>query len=168
MSMSYPTGPGSGSGSHGSPSSNIPSAPTPTPLTVFPTPSPSTDTASPSVVSFPPTAASSETEAPSSNPVEFSLFECSDQGLVLPAGTPAAVTTPLSLAVYYEVESMSNTTDVFLSDLQLALYSIALTAALDCGGTQRRELQLVTMRRQLTASTTEVGTYNECILVDLY
>ena len=179
MSMSYAVGNGSGSGGTGSPSSKYPVAPISTTHTVSPStgptmvsvspsktpptssPSPvSVPTSSPSPVSPPTSSPGPLSEAPSLHAAELSLFECSDQGLVVAAGTPASVTTLLSLPILLEAESTANTTNAFLSDLELALFSIALIAALDCdGNAQRRELkQVTTMRRQLTLLSKEVGT----------
>lgn len=173
VSMSYSTGPGSegsgsggsgsgsGGGNNGSPSSSSPPAPTLSSATTSPIASPSTSLPPPPTSS--PDIEAPDTEAPSSiladNITLDRLFECSDQGVVA-ASAPGAVTTPMSLAVMYEAESTANLTDAFLDDLELALFSMSLTAALDCNATQRRGLQPVDMRRQLTTSTTEMGTYS--------
>ena len=77
------------------------------------------------------------------------------------------MTTPITLTILYEAESTVDTTDGFLSDLEEALFSIALAAALECNGNARREMQEVT--RKLTTSSSVVGTYTvlNLIIVEL-
>lgn len=181
-SMSYNSAPGPGPSGNGTednddpvgndgPSS--PSGPTtPSLPTISPSPAKS-PTASPTVSpNASPTVspAPTRTVAPSASITDVgsaaSIFECNAAGAVVPVmGTPAAITTPISLSVLYEAESTLNLTDSFLADLELALFSIALNAALNCDNQRRRELFSSLMERKLTTSTTEVGTYHPSLLM---
>ena len=168
-------GGGGGGGGGGSPSSTMGPTITPFPTTsptVSPTNHPSgqpsmapltSEPSSPPSISSSPTITPAPTwsPAPTADPTDAAmsngLFECTDQG-VMPTSSPGNVTTPISLSVFYEAESMENTTDGFLTDLESALMMIALEAALDCDGTARRGLQQVSVSRRLSADSSIVGT----------
>mmetsp|Transcript_20392 Transcript_20392/g.36995 ORF Transcript_20392/g.36995 Transcript_20392/m.36995 type:complete len:384 (+) Transcript_20392:370-1521(+) len=177
-SMSYSTGSGSnndGSGGNnwgGDGGDNIggnngngdgvdsPSIPvtTPSPNTVLPidpddSMAPSSSPAPTETLSAVPTSSPTTSPAPTSAPVAPTIFECSDQGVV-PAGTPALVTTPISLTILYEAESTVDSTDAFLADLEQALFSIAVEAALECNIARR---QLQQLSRKLATSSEVVG-----------
>lgn len=165
MSMSYSTGTGGGSGGGGRGGGGGGSSPwSTTAPTDAPTSNPPIDgvdgSSAPSMSSAP---SATESSVPSASPTVATpqsgslLFECTDQGVDL-AGTPGLVTTPISLTILYEAESTEDSTDGFLADLERALFSIALTAALECDGTTRRELHEAT-RKLATASSSVVGTY---------
>jgi hypothetical protein len=66
------------------------------------------------------------------------------------------VTTPISLTILYEAESTVDSTDAFLADLEQALFSIAVEAALECNIARR---QLQQLSRKLATSSEVVGTF---------